>query len=224
MYKTLFIFPNILVIYQNGSMPIAKMFMRFQSFYDSSELKNTVFSIEDVNKIYPDYENIFRGFNISDKVIEPFRKGFFNPLTQEELLLLSLTKNLIPPYYVIGVRNSDLNLLMHEQHHAFYYMYPEYKKSVDLIMDNFYSEINTDMLIKLYLLFDKFKYSLDIYSEEVSAYILSDKSALQKKGIWDKTFEKYHNLLDKHFEAFSNKKITNQTFGGSSDASSILSA
>jgi hypothetical protein len=163
---------------------LARMFMRFQEFYESPEFRGKIFTKKQFLDWYAKerktvYEEDWAGFNLPGWVIEVFRHGSFNPLSIEEKRLLSMCKNHSGSFYVIGTENGDMRVLEHELAHALFYLDPVYKKKVIGLLNKIPKASRDNM--KKWL---KSKgYHQSVFIDEMQAYVISDKPAFIDKNL-----------------------------------------
>jgi len=153
---------------------LARTFCRFQEHYESPEFGGKIFTLGQYREWYSEryggwtYYTDWNGFNIPDIVFEPFKKGLFDPLTEEEQKLLDLFKHRTGKFYVIGTHTSKQDeAIDHEICHALYYLDEEYRVAVSNII-----EINpSNALNKLEEWLIKRGYAGSFLSDEVQAYL-----------------------------------------------------
>ncbi|MEX2090635.1 MAG: hypothetical protein WD989_00680 [Candidatus Paceibacterota bacterium] len=161
--------------------------MRFQEYYESPEFKGRVFTIDEFAHWYVSkyggwtYSRDWYGFNIPSKVLEPFRFGKFDPLTEQEKKLLEIClptgkagKNVQGDFYVIGVTpNAEYftETVKHEFVHGAYHVNENYRNDVvRCLADHKIKKIKTGL--------SKMGYHLDVHDDETNAYILVEPETL----------------------------------------------
>jgi hypothetical protein len=166
---------NTIVISSDSQIELGKTFIRFQEYYESPnpKFKNNIFTLGEYKYWYSKeygadtYFTDWVGFNFPSQVLEPFRKGLFDPLTVYEKRLLNLLKYRDDDFYVVGANNSKI--LKHEISHALYYTNKNYQKNINNILTK-----NTKYLKKLKkFLLDK-GYHPSVLHDEIQAYIISN--------------------------------------------------
>lgn len=151
-------------------------FMRFQEFYESAnpEFKNKIFTQGQLKKWYSEtygannYHTTWIGFNFPSKVLQPFKDGLFDPLTNEETRLLELFKYRTDSFYIIGAQNNSV--LRHELSHALYASNIKYQKEIDSFISKNRKKMNK--IIK-YILGKG--YCEDVLNDEIQAYITDNE-------------------------------------------------
>jgi len=112
---------------------LASTFLRFQEHYESPEFEGKIFTRDEYKKWYIQQKGEFTyykdwsGFNIPGKILKPFKKGKFNPLTEKGKEILNLFKGKIRKFYVIGTYGKKDDSIEHEIAHALFYLFPMYK-------------------------------------------------------------------------------------------------
>lgn len=163
---------NALWISADSQQELGETFIRFQEYYESPnpEFYNKIFTLGSVKHWYSVqygadlYSSMWVGFNFPSSVLIPFKQGLFDPLTQEEKILLDLLKYRNDDYYIIGAQNKSV--LRHELSHAMYGFSTKYKEEIDqFIYDNAYKFRK----IKKYIV-DK-GYHKDVVNDEIQAYV-----------------------------------------------------
>ena len=171
----------IYIIESGNRQYLAEMFMRFQEYYESPEFKGRVFTVEEFAHWYRGkygaftYSKDWYGFNIPSKVLEPFRDGQFNPLTEKEQNLLNICRNASGDFYVLGVTPKAeyfTETLKHEFVHGAFDVNPNYRAEViSCIKDHGIREINNGLR--------KMGYHENVFSDETNAYVLVEPDTIQ---------------------------------------------
>lgn len=193
---------NSVWIKADSQAELGNTFIRFQEYYESPnpDFRNKIFTLGQVRNWYSikygsdSYHNDWIGFNFPSKVLEPFRQGLFDPLTNEEKVLLELLKYRYDNFYIIGAQ--DDSVLRHELAHALYGYNKQYAQSIDTIIKLHKKDLQK---ITQYIL-DK-GYDISVVNDEIQAYITDndDKYILEHtpKHILNKiirTYNKYTNI------------------------------
>lgn len=163
---------NSVWISADSQKELGETFIRFQEYYESpnKKFRNKIFTLGEIKNCYSIeyggdlYSDMWVGFNFPSTVLEPFRKGLFDPLTEYEKSLLDLVKYRNDRFYIIGAQNKSV--LRHELAHALYDSSEEYKFMINKFIKNHYKKF--DKVIK-YLL--KKGYSTTVINDELQAYI-----------------------------------------------------
>ena len=103
----------IYLIESKTRQDLAATFMRVQEYYESPVFGGRTFSVGEFAAWYASEYGAFTycqdwsGFNIPSWVLEPFRNGGFDPLTDKEKNLLNFFKNIHDSFYIIGATSQD---------------------------------------------------------------------------------------------------------------------
>lgn len=198
---------DIYLITAETSVELAKLFLRFQEYYESPEFRGKIFTLEEFKDWYKTsrkanrftYYTDWVGFNIPGHVIEYVAHNF-KGLTKDEMWLMDnihSKQRPFAPYYVIGVANGQSDVLQHEIAHAMYYINKEYSFEVDQLLWK-----------KAHLLEDLGKYIMNLgYNEssvqdEKHAYLLSDMDRLKKDGIYIPEFDDIQRQFNEIFQRY----------------------
>ena len=194
---------NIFLLEFDNNIELGSTMLRFQEFYESPKFRGKFFTFEEYKGWYTGYDKKkkftyytdWTGFNIPSYVLKPFLKGSFDPLSDNEKLLLNLfkNKNVDDEFYIIAVSKESEFLVDHEIAHALYYTNKNYKKDVDKILSNYDVEKIKDELR------GTGGYCEEVLHDEVHAWSLDKnielKTPVSKNMIIElrKVFEKYKN-------------------------------
>jgi hypothetical protein len=197
---------NSFCVSADSTRELARSFLRFQEHYESpnDEFREKIFTVGQYRVWYEkkygwfSYETDWTGFNIPGRVLIPFSKGYFDPLTIEEENLLSLFIN--PPknnFYIIGANSQDV--LNHELNHALYAHSQDYSNAVNKTFDANLENIK----YALEHLLDK-GYCKYLLYDELQAYILDDDESIthliKNKTVLEKILFLYLQFSEKHYE------------------------
>lgn len=187
---------NSIWVKADSQTELGNTFIRFQEYYESPnpEFRNKIFTLGQVRHWYSvryggdSYHNDWVGFNFPSRVLNPFRQGLFDPLTNEEKNLLDILKYRHDNFYIIGAQ--DDSVLRHELAHALYDYNLNYSKAIDQIIAQHKKELKK--VIKYIL--DK-GYDISVVNDEIQAYVTDsdDKYILEHtpKHILDKIIRIY---------------------------------
>ena len=178
---------NVYCITHQDSKMLARMFMRLQEHYESSniEFRNKPFSRDEFKTWYAanqsesgtfSYYSDWSGFNIPSNIVHQFRMGDWGELHELELKLLKLTENLQEPYYLIGVADDSDLVLEHEIAHGLYYTNETYRTEVNNILGRY-------RFTELYNRLRDMGYGDNVLLDEVHAYLVADEDWLHEEGI-----------------------------------------
>lgn len=194
---------NSIWISADSQEELGKTFIRFQEHYESPnpDFKNKIFTLGQVRSWYSykygadTYHHDWTGFNIPSIILDPFRKGLFDPLTNEEHCLLELLKYRHDNFYIIGAQNKSV--LRHELSHA---LYAYNKKYADSINKLFAYHSKHMQKTKKYIL-DK-GYDKTVLYDELQAYITDNDDEF----IIENTPERIISLTNDLYNTYSKEK------------------
>lgn len=172
---------KIILVRADSQDELGSTFLRFQEHYESPEWKGKIFTIGQLRSWYSEkygadtYEKDWSGFNIPSHVLEPFKNGLFDPLTDQEKEFISLFKYRCDRFYIIGAQDDD-STLDHEICHGLYYTSEPYKRAVDEVLAD-------KRLYPVYKMVKSMMYHKSVWDDEVHAYASADFDYLIEKGI-----------------------------------------
>lgn len=172
---------NSILVSADSKKELAETMMRFQEYYESPVWQGKIFTRGQFLNWYSTeygantYAADWSGFNFPSIILEPFKKGLFDPLTNNEKKLIKLLRYRNDDFYIIGANSSDV--LKHELCHALYYTNKEYRSEVEGLLNKNKNKIKH--LIKHLL---EMGYCEGVLLDEVQAYVL-DGTYLQENNI-----------------------------------------
>lgn len=193
----------IYLIESNNRQDLAATFMRFQEYYESPEFKGRIFSVDDFAHWYAlkygsfTYAKDWYGFNIPSSVIEPFRHGWFDPLTSLEKNFLDICKDARGDFYVIGVTPSAeyfTETVKHEFVHGAFHINRSYRDEVISCIKEYKIKTVNKALHKM-------GYHPDAFEDESNAYILVEPETIGEFAT-KKDTEKLRNRLESIFKRY----------------------
>jgi len=170
-------------------------FVRMQEFYESPKFKGKYFTLEEFIDYwannwgggYFDYLSRWHGFNLPSNVIEAWKDVFSlrddGSFRDKEIAILNSIQKAVKKeklgdskYYVIGVHKesslaSRQEIIEHELAHAFYYLYPEYKRMVKKML----KEVPKKMFRKAKKTLLDLGYGANVLEDEMQAYFSTYK-------------------------------------------------
>lgn len=176
---------------------LGNTFIRFQEYYEGPKFKQQIFTLGQLRSWYSitygadTYHKDWEGFNIPSYVLDPFRKGLFDPLTNEENNLLDLLKYRYDNFYIIGAQN--LPVLRHELAHALYANCIKYKIGIDKICLKYKKDLKK---VSKYIL-DK-GYDTSVINDELQAYITDNDDEFIKKNTPSSIIDQINDLYIYH--------------------------
>ena len=161
---------------------MARTFLRFQEHYESPKFMNKVFTHKEFKQWYIKLKGKFSyyqewdGFNIPSKILKRFYQGHFNPLSENEKIILELFKNEKHNFYIIAVHGENhKDVLKHELAHGLFYTHPKYKKKAIGIMKKYSLNHIRKELLSLG------GYNKKVLDDEIQAYAISLSHELKKE-------------------------------------------
>lgn len=171
---------HILHIIYRDQEDAGSAFMRFQEHYESPNpnFKGGVFTIGQYRDWYSrekganTYEIDWGGYNVPHYVFDPFIKGLFDPLTDEEHEIVDLIRYRTDKFYVIGTYKGGEDAIDHEVCHGLYYTEPKYRAAVDEALDEWDLEYLKEFLREHH-------YCEEVLMDECHAYLSADPDWLE---------------------------------------------
>jgi len=193
---------NSVWVKADSQSELGNTFIRFQEYYESPnpDFRNKIFTLGQVRNWYSieygsdSYHHDWIGFNFPSKVLQPFRQGLFDPLTEEEIILLDKLKYRHDDFYIIGAQ--DESVLRHELAHALYSHNKQYAKEIDNIIKKYRNQLRKTIK---YIL-DK-GYDTTVINDELQAYITDNDD----KYIINNTPNNILNLIIKTYNKYESK-------------------
>jgi hypothetical protein len=195
---------NIYKVEFSSKRELLESFLRFQEYYESPEFKHKIFDLEEFKEWYVKFYNIdhfsyyedWEGCNVPSYVFVQFRKGYMNPLSEEERRLLDLIPDKKDKYYVIGVYDQgDPEVIQHEICHGLFYTRPDYKAKVLEAIGKY--DVSS---VKEYV--RGLGYHESVILDEVNAYLSTSPDYLKDNGVhFDENLQKtLKSLLDQELK------------------------
>ncbi len=193
-------FNDILYFHADNQYELTSTFIRIQEFYESpfKNIRNNKFSLEDYidttykNKQKFNYYDNWSGFNVPGHKVREFLFLNLFSLRKKEFILfkhLSLKQLLgLEKFYIIGYYKSED--ILHEVAHALYYLKPDYKEEMNILINKYSTSYKTRLKNK-YL---KMGYCESVLYDEIQAYSVEENNKSFKS-----IFTKYINK-DKSYE------------------------
>lgn len=162
---------NSVLISSDSNEELADCMMRFQEYYENPFWKGKIFTIGQFKNWYSEkygfdsYRFDWVGFNFPSNTLKPFKDGLFDPLTENEKVIVDYFKYRNNDFYVIG--SNDKEVLKHELCHALYYYNKNYKNEINELFEK--NKLKISKAIKHLI---KIGYRKDVVFDELQAYIL----------------------------------------------------
>jgi len=195
------IFPHVYVLTFKTRYELCMSFVRLQEFYESPKFRGKYFTLEEFMDYWArefgngafDYTALWNGFNLPGKVIEKWEYLFCSEerlirdlIRDKEDVLIRKIWEMIESedteyenIYVIGVHGKGSKsrrdeTIEHESAHAFYTLYPEYKKSCNELLKKVPKGKYQKALDKL----TKKGYCKSVIKDELQAYYSTQQDAV----------------------------------------------
>ena len=177
---------------------LAAALMRFQEYYESQhkDIKGKIFTIGYLKSkgaspknnlnLYcggHNFDALWGGYNFPDYVLEPFIKGLFDPLTEEEQDIVETLRYRTDKFYVIGIAEDYTEALDHEECHALYYLSKDYREAIQRVL----RQCDLGGLKKI---LKTWGYADDVLLDECHAYLSADYDWLYSEH--EKEIKKYN--------------------------------
>lgn len=181
------IFPRVFVLSFGNHYDLGMRFLRYQEYYESPcpDFKGTVFTLLDYMDWYAkanggvfSYPDDWAGFNVPGWVFkEVLESGKIEDWNQYDEFMLSIINEIkvkLPPddsdrFYLIGTRKGDEETVEHELAHAFYYIFPEYKREVNALIAKLQNE-RPELVRLVYECLEDAGYDQTVHDDELQAY------------------------------------------------------
>lgn len=176
---------------------LASTFLRFQEFYESPKFAGKVFTLEEFMDWYASVKGNFTyftdwsGFNIPSDVLEPFKRGSFDPLTRKEAMLLEMFRDVPPPFYIIAT--YEPTSILHEIVHGLYFVDQEYRRKVQEKM----AQLDLGKLRALLL--GMGGYNEKVADDETNAFLLTGLTEEMSRLDLDAAIQTLKAVFKEHF-------------------------
>jgi len=200
---------GILLFEYPDAKSLGTAFVRVQEFYENPnpKFRGQYFKFIDFKKWYSKhfgkgkftYFTDYEGYNIPGEVVDKFVDLYFwEALHPTELKLLDKTVKSSRhegKYYVIGAIKGHSGTINHELSHAFFHLYPGYRKAVKTLLKRHkFTDIKRYLTAKMY--------SKEVFEDEIAAYLMFDAALLESEEIdtekYNQTAMDLHKLFKKY--------------------------
>ena len=182
------IHPKVWLVTIDNSYDLAMTFCRVQEFYESpfKEIKGKHFNMMDFQRMYSmkfgdgsfTYPLDWAGFNIPSYIINKCygHEKSFDDINQYDDIIQEIDHKITNSdidtfkYYLIGSEPKARTTIAHEVAHAFYYLYPKYKKTANEITSKVSDKVQQKA--KNWLL--SMGYDDKVFKDELQAYLTAD--------------------------------------------------
>jgi hypothetical protein len=183
-YKLKEIYPKVFLVTMDNSYDLAMTFCRVQEFYESpyKEIRGKYFTMAEFQRLYTmrrgsdcfTYPSDWAGFNIPSQILWDCYGYFsnFQDLNQYDEVMQEIYETISPceKFYIIGSQTGNQTTIDHEVAHAFYYLYPVYKKEANKIISQLPKRLEkkiTDWLSEI-------GYNKKVFKDEIQAYLSAE--------------------------------------------------
>jgi hypothetical protein len=200
MFKTKKPIKNCLLLEFKTQKDLALAFCRVEEYYEGNPKVNGKYLsfvdfigafMSDDGKL--DYFHYWTGFNIPGNIYMEWSQKNMSDKTYWETALaqaISSKLDLSKPFYIIGGKKGDMNVIDHEIAHALFYMNDEYQDLMEEMNYEFYKQYRmqyTKVVKKL----KKMGYGDNVIKDEIQAYM----STSTKKELVEKFELDYSTIL-----------------------------
>jgi len=175
---------NCLLLEFKTQKELALAFCRVEEYYEGPQKYNRKYlTLAEFIDAYMNndgdltYFSYWTGFNIPGNVFkEWFDKNATDKTKWELALVTEVAKklDLTKPFYIIGGKKGDVNVIDHEIAHALYYMDESYKAEMDEMNYDFYKN-HRMQYSKMIKVLKKMGYGDNVLKDEVQAYMSTSK-------------------------------------------------
>jgi len=188
---------------------LGKMFCRVQEHYESVKWAGKIFTLGQYREWYTreygafDYYSSVVGTNLPSSCSKPFIEGLFDPLSEEEQVLVELFRCRTDDFYIIGgtEEGDSTATFNHEVTHGLFGTCPEYEEQVLKLVEKTKIQ-NPERMTLLYEYFKENAYNEAQYDDEINAYISCDSEYLRSKNI------KFRPEVVKEFEILRSRYLS----------------
>jgi len=181
------IHPKVFLVTMDNSYDLAMTFCRVQEFYESpfKEIRGKYFNILEFQRMYSmkfgdgcfTYPHDWAGFNVPSEILINCYTNINRPIIDfncyDEIIWdfhNQITLKGVEKYYLIGAETKAQSTINHEVAHAFYCLYPKYKKAANEITNQISDKSKNK--IKKWLL--SIGYNDKVFKDELQAYLTAD--------------------------------------------------
>jgi len=186
MFKSRKPIKNCLLLEFNTQKDLALAFCRVEEYYEGQPKLNRNYTsfVDFIDFFMKDdgsinYFNYWSGFNIPGDVFKEWFQKEMSDKTKWEIALsqeVALKLDMDSPFYVIGGKKGDMNVIDHEIAHALYYMDESYKAEMEEMNYNFFKQ-HRMQYSKMVKKLKKMGYGENVIKDEVQAYMSTSKKS-----------------------------------------------
>jgi len=186
MFKSSKPIKNCLLLEFNTQKDLALAFCRVEEYYEGQPQLNRNYTsfVDFIDFFMKDdgqinYFNFWAGFNIPGNVFMEWAQKEMWDKTKWELALINEIEkklDLSEPFYIIGGKKGDMNVIDHEIAHALYYMNESYKSEMEEMNYGFYKNYRMQYS-KMVKELKRMGYGENVIKDEVQAYMSTSKKS-----------------------------------------------
>ena len=217
MFKTKKPIKNCLLLEFNTQKDLALAFCRVEEYYEGNPRVNGKYLsfvdfidafMTDDGKL--DYFHYWTGFNIPGDIFMKWSQNNMSDKTYWEIALADAVYKKIDftkPFYIIGGKKGDMEVIDHEIAHALYYMNTEYKDLMDTANYQFYKNVRGEYS-KMVKALKKMGYGDNVIKDEVQAYMSTSgkKELVEKFGLDFNKIQGFRKLYRKVLSQYNTYK------------------
>jgi hypothetical protein len=205
--------PQIFLFLGETPSDLGRPFVRIQEFYESpaARFRRKFFTLAQFKEWYCrtqsrtgkfTYYSDFNGYNIPGDVFLDWATAYAGNETEDEQSLLGMMGALPSQFYVMGAPEDCAGTIDHELSHAFFHLFPEYKKLMLSMLEGYdLSDVHRYLKANMYI--------RDVYSDESISYIMFDDSLLHSSGVSTKHLRGLRGGMLGVFQTYKSRFIAN---------------
>jgi hypothetical protein len=217
MFKSKKPIKNCLLLEFDTQKDLALAFCRVEEYYEGNPRVNGKYLsfvdfidafMTDDGKL--DYFHYWTGFNIPGNIYMKWSQNNMSEKTYWETALADAVYKKIDftkPFYIIGGKKGDMEVIDHEIAHALYYMNIEYKDMMDTANYQFYKNLRGEYS-KMVKALKKMGYGDNVIKDEVQAYMSTSgkKELVEKFGLDFNKIQGFRKLYRKVLSRYNTYK------------------
>ena len=215
--------PQIVLVRAPDRKMLAEIFCRFQEHYESGfdNIRGKIFTLGQLRKAYAEgkgawtyvrnslVDGDWSGYNLPSYVLEPFIRGAFDPLTEQERDFVDLFRGREDKFYIIGVSKEGRPAIQHEISHGLWYTSLKYRQEAEKALSKWNQIPAFTKLLK------SWGYGDPVILDEIHAYMSADYDWFREKKSEDlvkfgitlseKLHKKLVSIKKRHFKPLDPK-------------------
>jgi hypothetical protein len=209
--------PKVWLVTMDNTYDLAMTFCRVQEFYESSfkQIRGKYFNMTEFQRMYSmkfgdgcfTYPHDWAGFNVPSYIIDKCYNyhDSFKDINQYDDIIKEIN-NVITleddfKYYLIGAETKAQSTINHEIAHAFYYLYPKYRKAANELTDTVPIPVRNK--IKKWL--TEIGYNDKVFKDELQAYLIADLDRISEFCETSKRQTKQIEKISKQLQKLNNE-------------------